>query len=98
MGAHSPGLSVISVWIELGSDPITGAISYGGASESSFHGWLELLVSLEAVHRGEGPELTSEDDKGLGENPGADRDGRAVLPPVRRERSDPRVGDGRAAE
>ncbi len=101
MGSHSPGLSVISVWIELGSEPIRGAISYGATIEAPFHGWLELLVVLDAAHRGEVVDPASaaaEDDEDLGEHPGADRNVRAVLPLIGGERPDPTIGDGGAAE
>ena len=39
--------------IEVGSDPVAGSFSRPGEDQLRFVGWLELLVILEAVHRGE---------------------------------------------
>ncbi len=46
---HSP----VSITIEVDSDPITGSIARPGHPELDFYGWLELLVTLDALHRGQ---------------------------------------------
>ena len=53
MGSLGRPSSPISVIIKPASDPIAGSISWQGQAELEFYGWLELLVVLDVIHRGE---------------------------------------------
>ena len=53
MGSEVPRQFAVAVFIDVGSDPITGSIANRGELDSAFHGWLELLAALDAIHRGD---------------------------------------------
>jgi hypothetical protein len=51
MGAHDHSARArIELEIELGSEPIKGAIKEGVSTPRSFNGWLELAEAIERVH------------------------------------------------
>ena len=52
MGLPRRARSPICLTIEVDSDPVAGYITWPGHVELEFLGWLELLVILEALHRG----------------------------------------------
>jgi hypothetical protein len=58
MQSLRPVRSPVSITIEVDSEPIAGSIAWPGHVEVAFCGWLELLVALDAIHRGERIEST----------------------------------------
>jgi hypothetical protein len=60
MQSLRPVRSPVSITIEVDSEPIAGSIAWPEHLELRFCGWLELLVVLDAIHRGERIEPTPE--------------------------------------
>ena len=60
MGPSGRAYPPLSLLIEIDSDPIAGFIIQQGRLELPFYGWLELLVALDAIHRGDLTEAATE--------------------------------------
>jgi hypothetical protein len=41
----------LELWIEPGSEPITGWLVHPGGERQSFGGWVELTAAIETVRR-----------------------------------------------